>query len=224
MTKIKICGVTRVDDAAMVATSGADFIGLNFWPRSKRYLSPERAPQIAAAAREASPSSGAVQLVGVFVNATQGEITAISRDVALDVIQLHGDESPDDVAAIAQATRRPVWKAIAVAGPDDLASLDIWPVDALLLDAPAAGRGGTGKTFDWTLARDARGRYPACKLVLAGGLGPHNVGAAIDAIDPWAVDVASGVESSPGVKDPAKVAAFVAAVRTARTASDRLDG
>lgn len=213
MTKIKICGVTRSDDAAMVATSGADFIGLNFWPSSKRYLPPERAPVVAAAAREASPSSGAVQLVGVFVNASRDEIAAISRDVALDVIQLHGDESPDDAAAIAEATGRSVWKAIAVAGPADLDRLAVWSVDALLLDAPAAGRGGAGKVFDWNLARDARQKYPVHRLVLAGGLGPHNVAAAVAAVDPWAVDVASGVESAPGIKDVAKVAAFLAAVR-----------
>jgi len=208
-TKTKICGVTLPDDAAMVAAAGADFIGLNFWPTSKRYLPPHRAPMVAAAARAA----GAVQLVGVFVNATRDEISAIARDVALDVIQLHGDETPADVTAIAQATGRPVWKALAVAGPDDLASLDSWPVDAFLLDAPAVGRGGAGKVFDWNLARDARRSYPARSLVIAGGLGPHNVAAAIDAVDPWAVDVASGVESAPGIKDAAKVTAFIAAVR-----------
>jgi phosphoribosylanthranilate isomerase len=213
VTKIKICGVTQPDDAARVAAAGVDFIGLNFWPTSKRYLSPERAPQVAVAARASSSSAGSVQLVGVFVNAPQGEIAAIARDVALDVIQVHGDESPDDVAAIARATGLAVWKALAAAGPGDLAHLDAWPVDAILLDAPAAGRGGAGKTFDWTLARDARRDNPARKLVIAGGLGPHNVGAAIEAVDPWAVDVASGVESAPGIKDPAKVAAFVAAVR-----------
>ena len=212
MTKIKICGVTRPDDAARIAEAGVDFIGLNFWPSSKRYLPPERAPAVAAAARAASPSSGVVQLVGVFVNASLDEIAAIARDVALDVIQLHGDESPDDAAAIDQATQRPVWKAIAVAGPDDLASLGMWSVDALLLDAPAVGRGGAGKVFDWALARAARQSHPMRRLVLAGGLGPHNVAAAIDAVGPWAVDVASGVESAPGLKDAAKVAAFVAAV------------
>jgi phosphoribosylanthranilate isomerase len=99
-TKIKICGVTLPDDAARVAAAGADFIGLNFWPTSKRYLAPERAPAVAAAARAA----GAAQLVGVFVNAARDEIIAIACDVALDVIQLHGDEPPDDVTAIAGAT------------------------------------------------------------------------------------------------------------------------
>jgi phosphoribosylanthranilate isomerase len=209
MTRIKICGVTRADDGSHVAAAGVDYIGLNFWPSSKRYLPPERAPAIAAAARGA----GAVLLVGVFVNASLERIAAIALDVALDVIQLHGDESPQDVVAVAQATGRAVWKAIAIGEARDLERLDAWPVDAILLDAPAAGRGGAGKVFDWSLARDARRTNPAHKLVLAGGLGPHNVAAAIDAVRPWAVDVASGVEAAPGIKDAAKVAAFVAAVR-----------
>jgi phosphoribosylanthranilate isomerase len=212
MTKIKICGVTRPDDGAMVAAAGADYIGLNFWPSSKRYLPPDRAPVVAAAAREASRSMGALQLVGLFVNAAPDEIVAIARDLALDVIQLHGDESPDDALAIARATRCPVWKAIAVAGPADLERLAVWPADALLLDAPAVGRGGSGKVFDWNLARDAQKAHPDRRLVLAGGLGPDNVRAAIEAVGPWAVDVASGVESAPGIKDAAKVAAFIAAV------------
>jgi len=207
MTKIKICGVTRADDAAAVAASGAHYLGLNFWPRSKRFVSAERAAVVAAAARGA----GAVQLVGVFVDATAGEIAAIARGVGLDVIQLHGDETPDDVAAVARATGRPVWKALAVGEPRDLAGLERWPVDAFLLDAPAVGRGGSGKVFDWTLACEARTRDPGRQFVLAGGLGPHNVAAAIAAVAPWAVDVASGVESAPGIKDVLKVAAFIAA-------------
>jgi len=209
MTKIKICGVTQPDDAARVAAAGVDFLGLNFWPRSKRYLPPDRAPAVAAAARAAGPA----RLVGVFVNATRDELVAIARAVALDVIQLHGDETPDAAAAIARATGRPVWKAIAAGAAHNLAALDAWPVEAILLDTPAVGRGGSGATFDWRLARDARDRHPARALVLAGGLAPHNVAAAIAEVAPWAVDVASGVESAPGVKDAAKVAAFVAAVR-----------
>jgi phosphoribosylanthranilate isomerase len=209
MTRIKICGVTLPDDAARVAATGVDYLGLNFWPPSKRYLTPERAPAVAAAARAAGPA----RLVGLFVNQPLDAIAAIARDVALDAIQLHGDETPAAVVAIAQLTGRPVWKAIAVAGPADLAQLDAWSVEAFVLDAPAVGRGGAGQVFDWNLARDARRSYPARQLVLAGGLGPHNVAAAIEAVEPWAVDVASGVESAPGIKDPAKVAAFVAAVR-----------
>jgi phosphoribosylanthranilate isomerase len=209
MTKIKICGVTRASDAAHVAAAGFDYIGLNFWPTSKRYVAPECAPALASAARAAGP----VLVVGVFVNASLAQIATIARDVALDVIQLHGDEDPEDATAIARATGRAVWKAIAVGEPRDLERLDAWPVEAVLLDAPAAGRGGAGKVFDWNLARDAHRADPTRRLVLAGGLGPDNVRAAIATVAPWAVDVASGVESAPGVKDVAMLAAVAAAVR-----------
>lgn len=212
MTRIKICGVTRADDAARVAAIGVDFIGLNFWSRSKRYLAAAHAPAVATAARDA----GAARLVGVFVNAPLADIVAVA--VLLDVIQLHGDETLADARAIAAATGRPVWKAIAVGVAADVDQLAAWPadgdgrLDAVLLDAPSAGRGGAGQVFDWQLARAARERHTH-RLVLAGGLGPHNVAAAITAVSPWAVDVASGVEAAPGVKDPDKVAAFVAAAR-----------
>lgn len=207
MTKVKICGVTLPDDAARVGASGADFIGLNFWPSSKRYVAPERAHVLVDAARAA----GAVQVVGVFVDADADDVTSVLAHVDLDIVQLHGDESPDDVAAIATAAKRPVWKALAVHSDADLAALENWPVDAILLDTPTPGRGGSGVTFDWSLARTARRRYPARQLVLAGGLSPDNVADAIATIEPWAVDVASGVEAAPGVKDPDKLAAFVAA-------------
>lgn len=211
-TRIKICGLTQADDAARAVAAGVDFLGLNFWPGSKRYLAPDRAGAVATAARAA----GGVQLVGVFVNAALDELTAIARAVALDVIQLHGDESVDDAIAVGRATGRPVWKAVAIAAPADVAGLARWSaagLDAILLDAPSAGRGGSGQVFDWALARAAREADPARRFVLAGGLGPDNVGAAIGAVAPWAVDVASGVEAAPGLKDRGKLAAFVAAVR-----------
>jgi phosphoribosylanthranilate isomerase len=207
--KIKICGVTRPEDAAMVAAAGVEFIGLNFWPSSKRYVPVARAPAVAAAARGAGTS----RLVGVFVNAQRDQIAQIVRDIPLDVIQLHGDETPVDAVAVAQATGCAVWKAIAVGRPSDLDRLDAWSVDAILLDAPTAARGGAGKVFDWSLAREARRAYPARRFVLAGGLGPHNVAEALAELAPWAVDVASGIESAPGIKDAAKFAAFVATVR-----------
>lgn len=208
--KVKICGVTLADDAARVAASGADYIGLNFWRKSKRYLAPERGSLIAGVAR----SSGAIQVVGVFVDADVDEVTEVTSQVDLDIIQLHGDENPEDLAAIAAATKRPVWKSIAIGGLEDIEHLDAWPAEALLLDTPSLGKGGSGKTFDWSIAIAARKRYARLKVALAGGLDPANVGAAIDAVEPWAVDVASGVEVGPGVKDAAKVTAFVAAVRS----------
>jgi len=207
--KVKICGVTLADDAAHVAASGADYIGLNFWPKSKRYVAPERGSLLASVAR----TRGAIQVVGVFVDASVAEVADVSSRVDLDIIQLHGDESPEAVAAIAAATGRPIWKSVAIHGPGSIDHLEAWSVDVLLLDTPSAGKGGSGTTFDWTLAADARRRYGSIKFALAGGLDPANVGAAIDAVQPWAVDVASGVEAGPGVKDAAQVAAFVAAVR-----------
>lgn len=209
MTLIKICGVTLPDDAAAVATAGVDFVGFNFWPKSKRYLAPERAPMLAGVIRAMSTT----KIVGLFVDATADEISAVCARVELDVIQLHGDESPDLVKQIAGAVYRPVWKALPVAAAGDIAGLDTWPADAILLDAPSANRGGSGRAFDHGVAREARTRFPSVKVVLAGGLNPANVAAAVATVRPWAVDVASGVETAPGIKDRDKLTAFVAAVR-----------
>jgi phosphoribosylanthranilate isomerase len=226
MTRIKICGVMLPDDAARVAAAGVDFIGLNFWPKSKRYVEPERAPLVAAAAR----GSGSARIVGVFVDPDIDEILAIAGRVELDIIQLHGDENAETCKRVSAAVYRPVWKALPIAASRDVEHLDVWPTDAILLDAPAArvrharpdmgtelapGRGGAGATFDWNLAREARERHPTANIVLAGGLTPDNVAGAIAHVEPWAVDVASGVEAGPGIKDAGKLAAFVAAVRGA---------
>ena len=209
MIRIKVCGVMLPDDAAMVAASGVDFIGLNFWPKSKRYVTPERAPLVAAAAR----ASGSARLIGVFVDPEIDEILEITARVELDAIQLHGDEDPERCKKISAALYRPVWKAIPISASRDVIKLEVWPTEALLLDAPTPGRGGAGAKFDWNLAREARERHPTRNFVLAGGLDPANVAEAISLVDPWCVDVASGVEAAPGIKDAAKVAAFVAAAR-----------
>lgn len=209
MTRIKICGVTLADDAARASAAGADFVGLNFWPQSKRFVAVERAGMLAAAVRGAGPA----KVVGVFVDPSVDDVTAVMAQVDLDIVQLHGAESMEHVGAIVRATDRPAWKAISVTGPSDLDRLEAWPVEAILLDTPTPGRGGSGTVFDWSLARDARRRYPARHFVLAGGLSPDNVAQAIAEVSPWAVDVASGVEAGPGIKDAAKLAAFVAAVR-----------
>jgi phosphoribosylanthranilate isomerase len=212
MTRVKICGITLADDAARAAAAGADFLGLNFWPRSKRYLAPERAPLIAAAARGA----GQPKLVGVFVDPDPEEVLEIAKTVDLDIIQLHGDESADLCKRISLAVYRPVWKAVSVASARDVEHLDAFPVEAVLLDAPTPGRGGAGARFDHNLARHARERHPRIQIVLAGGLTPETVATAIATVEPWAVDVASGVEAGPGIKDPAKLTAFVNAVRRPR--------
>ncbi len=209
MTRIKICGVTQADDAARVGSSGIDFIGLNFWPKSKRYVAPERAPMLSAIVR----STGAAKIVGVFVDPDLEDIQQIVATVDLDIIQLHGDEDPDFVKKVSLAVYRPVWKAIAVRSSKDITHLDAWGAEAVLLDAPTPGRGGAGAKFDWALAREARERFPKLTIVLAGGLTPENVGGAIQQVEPWAVDVASGVEVAPGIKDAAKLAAFIAAAR-----------
>jgi phosphoribosylanthranilate isomerase len=209
VTRIKICGITLPDDAARAGAAGVDFIGLNFWPRSKRYVKPERGPLLAAAARGA----GTPKVVGVFVDPEVDEVIDITKAVDLDIIQLHGDESAEMCKRISLAVYRPVWKAVAVSSVRDIEHLDAWPAEAILLDAPTPGRGGVGARFDHMLARQARERHPRIHVVLAGGLTPETVAAAITTVEPYAVDVASGVEAAPGIKDPAKLAAFVAAVR-----------
>jgi phosphoribosylanthranilate isomerase len=160
-------------------------------------------------------STGSAKLVGVFVDAEPDEILAVAARVELDIIQLHGDEDPDTCRRIVEVLYRPVWKAIAVRDTRDIQDLDRYPVDAILLDAPTAGRGGAGASFDHALAREARARFPKLKIVLAGGLAPTSVEAAIAQVQPWVVDVASGVEAAPGVKDRDKVAAFIAAAHGA---------
>jgi phosphoribosylanthranilate isomerase len=208
--RVKVCGVVLPDDAALAASLGVDFIGLNFWPRSKRHVTAARGPLVAAAAR----GSGAVKIVGVFVDADVDEIAEVHARVGLDVVQLHGDEPLATCQAVANALYVPVWKAIAVGSRRDLEGLEVWPTDAIVLDAPTPGRGGSGVAFDHGLAREARERYASRLFVLAGGLTPDNVAAAIATVEPWCVDVASGVEAAPGIKDATRLRAFVAAVKS----------
>ena len=207
MTPVKICGVTRVDDAAFAVTRGAAYVGLNFWPGSPRVIAPHVARGAVRAMRVAAPDARAV---GVFVDAPVAEIIATAATVGLQIVQLHGDEAPADGAALA-AAGLVVWKAIALAGPDDLARLAAWPAVAYVLDAAGPGRGGTGRVIDWTLAAQAvAAGHP---IVLAGGLTAANVATAIATVRPFAVDVASGVERAPGDKDPLKVVQFIDAAR-----------
>jgi phosphoribosylanthranilate isomerase len=197
--KVKICGITRVEDALRAAALGADAIGLNFWPGSRRCVSAERGAEIA----RALPAG--VRAVGVFVNQPREEILAIARAAGLHAVQLHGDETPGDCAG----WPLPVWKALRIASPLGLASLAGFRVEAFVVDSGGPGSGawgGTGATCDWSLAREAAARAPTW---LAGGLSPANVREAIRAVRPLGVDVASGVESSPGVKDPEKLEAFL---------------
>lgn len=207
MTAIKLCGVTRPDDAAYAAAVGVDYLGFNFWPQSKRVAEEHLARGAARAARTVRPD---IRLVGVFVDQPVAEIERIAAKIGLDIVQLHGDE-PAQVAEALTARGLEVWRAVGVAVEDDLDLLASYPATTFVLDAKSPARGGTGTSFDHALA--ARAVAAGHRIVLAGGLTPSNVANAIMAVLPFAVDVASGVESAPGVKDPAKVYNFVQAVR-----------
>ena len=198
--KVKICGVTTISDALLCAEAGADFIGLNFYPKSPRCLAPERAHQIVSVLHDLPKPP---ILVGVFVNESAATMTAILDECGLDLAQLSGDE-PEDVL---QTMGMHGFKAMRQANTQ----LPITNNQLLLFDAHAAGQfGGTGKTADWEAAAKLASQ---CRLLLAGGLTPDNVAQAIGRVQPWGVDVASGVESSPGVKDKAKVIAFINTIK-----------
>ena len=200
-TRIKVCGMTRLEDALDAIAAGVDAVGFNFWPGSKRHVDVARAREIVAALPPG------VLRVGVFVRATPEEVRATVAEVGLDAVQLHGDEDPADHAGASV----PLWQVLRI---ESALPASVSPRAAeLLLDAKVEGFGGSGRTVDWSLARDAR-RF-GLPFWLAGGLTPGNVGDAIRRAEPTGVDVASGVESRPGVKDPALVRAFVAAVRAA---------
>lgn len=193
---VKICGITRLEDALAAARLGADWLGFNFWPRSKRYLPPAAAAEIV----RALPAS--VTAVGVFVDPTAEELAAAVRTSGVALAQLHGDETP----AFCAAAPVPVVKGIPVKDEHSLAALASYEVEGFLLDSATAGRGGSGQAFDWMLAAAAARSVP---VWLAGGLVPDNVAEAVRKVRPRGVDVASGVESSPGVKELAKVEAFI---------------
>jgi phosphoribosylanthranilate isomerase len=204
MTRIKVCGMTGVDDALWAVDAGVDAIGLIFWPGSRRAVDVERAQAIT---RALPPL---VSTVGVFVDETPDRVRTVADAVGLSAVQLHGCEQVADWACFP----RPVLKALQI----EQYAASPWRTAraAILLDAhdPVA-IGGTGRTIDWEAARAIAATR---RLVLAGGLRPENVAEAVTVVAPWGVDVASGVEQAPGVKDPARVRAFVRAVRAADAA------
>jgi phosphoribosylanthranilate isomerase len=205
--KIKFCGLTNRDDAERAAAAGAWAIGMIFWPHSPRHCEPAAAAEIAGAVRRR------LELVGVFVNAGLDHIAATADTLGLSMIQLHGDEGPAFCAEAGRRTGCRVIKAMRIRSGADIQALAGFHTEFHLLDSYAPGkRGGTGETFAWELAAAHRG---SIRMILSGGLNPDNVGDAIAAVHPYAVDVASGVESSPGRKAPAKLDAFAAAVRAA---------
>jgi phosphoribosylanthranilate isomerase len=210
MARVKLCGITRHEDAELAASLDAWAIGFNLWPGSKRRADPGVAAGIARTMRRR------LELVGVFVNPTLDEVTRAAEGIGLTYVQLHGDEGPAFCTAVAERTGVRVIKAVRVGSGADIQSAARFHTDLLLLDAAAGtARGGTGQTWDWALAAQRHSHVP---LVLAGGLTPENVADGIAAVRPWAVDVASGVESEPGVKDHAKVEAFMAAAHEAAVA------
>ena len=213
--KVKICGITRLDDALAAAEAGADMLGFNFYERSPRYIAPPECARVVTSLRD----RGLVTCtVGVFVNAPPEFVLSTLEMCALDLAQLHGDEPPamlsllDERAFKAIRPRTPAEaRSAARRYTRDEAGSRALRQPALLLDAARAGQyGGTGATVDWSLARGLAATYP---ILLAGGLRLENVGEALRMVRPWGVDVASGVELAPGRKDHKKVAQFVAAVR-----------
>lgn len=204
MILVKICGITNWLDAVAACDAGADMLGFNFYEKSLRRVS-----TVEAATIRAKLPSG-IQAVGVFVNAKSSEINSLHGFVRFNAAQLHGDETP---AIVSEVTRTvPVIKAFRVAADFPLSSLDKYhDAFAFLLDGARAGQfGGTGANTDWNVARRAAAGH---RIILAGGLTPENVGAAIRSVCPYAVDVASGVESKPGKKDHARMKAFIDEVR-----------
>ena len=203
--RIKFCGITSVADAELAVANGAWAIGLILWPGSQRACDPAEGVRISNAVRRK------VEVVGVFVNQTLDEVAALADMLHLSIIQLHGDEGPSYAKEIARRTGAKVIKAQSVRLAADVISVQAFRTDFHLLDTHRDGlRGGTGETFDWTMLSRRTSQVP---LILSGGLTPENVAAAIAAVHPFAVDVASGTEASPGVKDPEKMKAFAEAVR-----------
>jgi len=203
MVKVKVCGITRLSDAEAALALGADFIGFNFWPGTRRFITPENAARII---RGLKSKAG---LVGVFVNQPLPEVKEIIKRLKLDYAQLHGDEPWDYCREIPV----PVIKALRLGSEQDLEAMAAYEKVLWLIDSRTKGFGGSGQSPDWALAGKA-GKL-AGKIILAGGLNAENVAQAIKAVKPWAVDAASGVESSPGVKDQAKLRNFFQAVKNA---------
>lgn len=204
MTRIKICGVTTVADARLCAAASVDAIGVNLWPGTARCVDEATAAAVHRAVGES------VDVVAVVVDAGVDDVRGIRARTGIQWVQLHGGQSPDVVGALLPHA----YKALRISGEETLREAADYPGEPLLLDAAVAGmRGGTGRTFDWGLASELARRR---KVMLAGGLTPDNVAGAIARVRPHGVDVASGVESERGVKDPDRVRAFVEAVRVGR--------
>ena len=213
-TRIKICGLTREQDVEAAVAAGADALGLVFYAKSARYVTPRQAAKLLARL------PAFVSVTGLFVNATEAEIGAVAQQVPLSLLQFHGDETREQCVALAHAVGKPFVRAERIAPttvPESLlqceqsysAASDLF--SGLLLDTLVDGYGGAGKVFDWSLVP----KELAPRVVLSGGLSAHNVTEAVLRVRPYAVDVSSGVESARGIKDADKIRAFIAAVHGA---------
>jgi phosphoribosylanthranilate isomerase len=202
MTKIKICGLTTLSDALAAIAAGADYLGFNFYPKSVRFVGVATCREITSVLKR---EYSGVRLVGVFVNSPVEEIKQIMDSCSLDLAQLHGDETPEMFKALAGKAFK-AFRGV----PQSLDGFARKSAPALLVDAAVKDAyGGTGLTADWTAAAELAQRHP---LLLAGGLTPENIAEAVRRVRPWGVDVASGVEAGPGVKDAGKMKAFAQAV------------
>ena len=212
---IKICGLSTPETLEAALAAGADMIGLNFHPKSPRYVTLERAKELAAIAR------GKTEVVALVVDWSEERAAELAEALKPDWFQFHGRETPEQTAALRRAVARPVMKALGIATAEDLNAVAGYrdAADLILLDAKppkdAAFPGGHGKPFDWGLLG---GLDPSQRFMLSGGLDPANVAEAIHVTHPAGIDVSSGVESAPGVKDPARIAEFIAAARKAAAA------
>jgi len=206
MTKVKICGITNLEDALLSTKFGADALGFNFYEKSPRYIAPEKAREII----KELPAH--VLKVGVFVNESLDEIIEIAATAKLDAVQLHGEETPEFARELKAETNLEIIKAFRVSPkfkPEDVLQ---YKIDAVLLDAYSANEhGGTGETFDWEIARKVREIFP--KMYLAGGLSAENISEAILAVKPFAVDVCSSIEKAKGIKNYTKVKNFIFQVK-----------
>lgn len=202
MTKVKICGITNLEDALLSAKFGADALGFNFYGKSPRYITPGSARSILA------KLPNGIKAVGVFVNESIDTVIRIAQETKMDAVQLHGDETPDYAAQLYEWTGLQVIKAFRVSPdfkPEDVLQYE---VDAILLDTYSQRvHGGTGRTFDWEIAKKVQQIFP--KMYLAGGLSAENIAKAVLVVKPFAVDVCSGVERQKGLKDSSKTKEFI---------------
>lgn len=208
MTLVKICGITNLNDAFVAAESGADMLGFNFYENSPRYITPDSARKII------DELNGRVRSVGIFVNMSIDELADIAAEANIDAIQLHGDEPADFVREAGKQSLLEIIKAFRISDESSARAIGEYNVDGILLDGRSADLyGGSGTRVDWQLAGQIATKYP--NVYLAGGLDPGNVRTAIRTVRPYAVDVASGVESASGRKDAKLIEEFIRNVKNA---------